>query len=174
MKVVLEDHTQNPEIKIGFAASECYDSRQDDAACIKRAAHCLDHGHLSVFRFSYATFRISGISRVCSHQLVRVAHAGIAQKSQRFVKETKVEYIVPFSIVNLEQADANEWYDIQERAERLYLKIVDSQRMKKEDARHILPLSKHAQHEIREVANEINRQLHGIAPNIFKLPNGTE
>ena len=95
MKVELIYCTPDPEAHIGEQASECYDSKTGREACIKRAAHCVDSGHLATLRFAYATVRISGISRVCSHQLVRVAHAGILQRSQRYVAETSVEYINP-------------------------------------------------------------------------------
>ena len=191
MKVTLEDYTRNPEIRIGYSAAECYDSRRDDAACIKRAAHCVDSGHLTTLRFAYATVRVEGISRVCSHQLVRMAHSGILMRSQRYVAETEVNYIDPPKWEALDVSYKAEWYHIQRRAEALYLKLVELGHMKKEDARYILPQgcatslvmclnfqawldflrnrdSKHAQWEIREVAQEIRKRLHGIAPNIFK------
>jgi len=91
MKVTLLDHTADPEHRIGLSAAACYDSKTEREACIKRAAHCRDSGHLSVLRFAYATFGVEGISRVCSHQLVRVAHAGILQRSQRYVRETHIK-----------------------------------------------------------------------------------
>lgn len=98
MQVVLEDHTADPEYRIGLSASECYDSKTEREACLKRAAHCVSSSHLATLRFAYATVRVSDISRVCSHQLVRVAHAGILQRSQRYVKETHVKYIDPPSL----------------------------------------------------------------------------
>lgn len=191
LKVELEDFTQDAEYRIGLAASECYDSRTDREACIKRAAHCVDSGHLGTLRFAHAQVRISGISRVCSHQLVRVAHAGILQASQRYIKQTSIEYIDPPALQGVNPDDRHEWMQIQKRAEALYLNLVNSGQMKKEDARFILPqgcttslrivmnfqgwrdflrnrMSKHAQWEVRAVAEEINRLLSSIAPNIFK------
>lgn len=188
MQVTLLDHTENPEVAIGRMSSICYDSKTDDASCIKRTAHCRDSGHLATLRFAYATFNITGISRVCSHQLVRVAHAGILMRSQRYVKETSVIYINPPSLKGMDWE--GEWCQIQRDAEVLYLKLVDTGRMKKEDARYILPqgcstslnicmnfqgwhdiianrTSKHAQHEIRQVFIEIDRQLGEISPNLF-------
>jgi len=190
MKVTLIDHTPDPEAKIGLAASICYDSKTDRESCIKRAAHCKDSGHLATLRFSYASLKIEGISRVCSHQIVRVAHAGILQKSQRYVKETQVKYINPPALDKVDLEHCAEWYRIQMMAEELYLHLVETKQMKKEDARFILPqgcetslnmcmnfqgwrdflknrVSKHAQWEVYAVACEIQKQLHGIAPNIF-------
>lgn len=190
MKVELEDHTLDPEHRIGYAASECYDSKTDRQACIKRAAHCVESGHLGTLRFAYATIRVSGISRVCSHQLVRVAHAGILQRSARYVKESSIEYVDPPALLGINTNDKHEWKQIQARAETLYLNLVNTGQMKKEDARFILPQgcttsmricmnfqgyldflknrdSKHAQWEIRAVAKEVRQVLIGIAPNIF-------
>lgn len=190
MHVELEDHTADPEFRVGLSASECYDSKTDRIACLKRAAHCVDNSHLATLRFAYATVRVSGISRVCSHQLVRMAHAGILQRSQRYVKETRVEYIDPPALGHIELDKWREWKRIQAAAEKLYLDLVDSGQMKKEDARYILPQgcstsmrlclnfqawfdflnnrdSKPAQWEARDVAQEIRRVLIGIAPGIF-------
>lgn len=190
MKVELIYCTPDAEAHIGEMASECYDSKTDREACIKRAAHCVGSGHLATLRFAYATARISGISRVCSHQIVRVAHAGILQRSQRYVRETEVRYVDPPALAALPPADWAEWREIQMRAESLYLRLVDSGAMKKEDARYILPqgcdtslritgnfqmwldllgnrTTKHAQWEVRAVALEIRRRLANQAPLIF-------
>ena len=191
MNVELIFCTPDPEAHIGEQASECYDSKTEREACIKRAAHCVDSGHLATLRFASATVRVSGISRICSHQLVRVAHAGILQRSQRYVKETAVEYINPPALQGVNWGDAFVWRRIQDDAEALYLKLVDTGQMKKEDARYILPqgcstslritgnfqmwldllgnrTTKHAQWEVRDVAMEIQRLLAEQAPGIFR------
>lgn len=190
MKVELLFVTPDPEFHIGEQASECYDSKTDRESCLKRAGHCVDSGHLATLRFAYATVRISGISRVCSHQLVRVAHAGILQRSQRYVKESAVEFVNPPTVEHLTAEQWLKWNTIQKAAEALYLELIDNGKMKKEDARYILPqgcttslrmtgnfqmwldiltnrTSKHAQWEIRAVACEIQRQLAEHAPRIF-------
>jgi thymidylate synthase (FAD) len=189
MRVTLLDHTANPEITIGRMAGICYDSKTDDVSCVKRTAHCRDSGHLATLRFAYATFHIEGIRRVCSHQLVRVAHAGILQRSQRYVKETSVEFVVPDSVRNLPPELYDKWAGILARSQQLYLDAIEAG-MKKEDARYILPQScttalnvtgnfqmwkdiianrttKHAQWEIREVFTEVDRQLGRLSPNLF-------
>src|SRR5574343_933500 len=101
MKVTLLDNTLDPERKIGAMAAICYDSDLSDDACLRRAKKCKDSGHLATLRFAYATFNVQGISRICSHQIVRMAHAGILQRSQRYVKETNVEFVVPECVRDL-------------------------------------------------------------------------
>lgn len=190
MSVELVHVTPDPEYHIGLMASECYDSKTDREACIKRAAHCNTSGHLATLRFAYATFRVSDISRVCSHQIVRMAHAGILQRSQRYVKETQVQYIDPPAFDQLDPYLRQAWEAVQAQAEALYLKLVDTGRMKKEDARYILPqgcstsmvlclnfqgwrdflknrLPMHAQWEVRAVAEEIHVHLAKAAPHLF-------
>ena len=187
MKVDLLQHTPNPEVFIGQMAGICYGkSDSDDATCIKRAAHCVDSGHLSTLRFAHAVFRIEGISRVCSTQLLRSKHLDFLQRSQRYCNESQTQTVRPvmdaMQVTIFEQAEivAFDAYDA----------LIESG-MKKEDARMILPIAtetelivvgnfqawldflrlratKEAQWEIRELAYEIQKQLHGIAPNVFK------
>jgi len=189
MEVKLLDYTKDPENMIGLAASICYDAKTDTESNVKRAAHCKDKGHLSTLRFAYASFNVSGISRVCSHQLVRVAIAGILQRSQRYCEETNIEFIVPDSLRGMPKELIEDWYDVLDKSEHIY-KVAIEKGMRKEDARYILPqscttelnlclnfqgwrdvianrTSKTAQWEIREVFLEIERQLHNISPNIF-------
>lgn len=192
MIVTLKDHTINPEFTVGENAAICYDSRTDEESCLRRAENCKNQGHMATMRFAYATFNISGISRVCSHQLVRVAHAGILQRSQRYVKESKVEYVDPIALAEVPVHIRYAWKKIQAEAEDLYLHLIDNQLMRKEDARYILPQAcstelnicmnfqgwrdflknradKHAQWEIRAVALEIQSHLNFIAPRLFPL-----
>ncbi len=191
MKVTLVQSTPNPEEHIGLLAGICYGKtgEQSPEQCIKRAEHCVTKGHLSTLRFAHATFLIEGISRICSHQFVRSKHLDFLQRSQRYCNEEETNVIIPESISKYDlvlghMSDSIKIY------ENLILNGV-----KKEDARFILPQGtttellavgnfqawydfiklrsgKEVQWEIRAVAHEINRQLHGIAPNIFKeLPN---
>ena len=192
MIVTLKDHTINPEYTVGENAAICYDSRTDEESCLRRAENCKNQGHMATMRFAYATFNIAGISRVCSHQLVRVAHAGILQRSQRYVKETNVKFVNPPALEALPAHLKYAWKKIQAEAEDMYLHLIDNQLMRKEDARYILPQAcstelnicmnfqgwrdflknrtdKHAQWEIRAVALEIQSHLNFIAPRLFPL-----
>lgn len=189
MKVTLLDCTQNPVQKIGQAAAICYDAKTDLESNAKRAKHCVNKGHLTTLRFAYAAFAIEGISRVCSHQLVRVAHAGILQESQRYVEQADIVYVHPMSIAQTNMELWARWMKLHDDATQLYKDALLAG-VKKEDARYCLPQScttkvnlclnfqgwvdflgnrtaKSAQAEIREVALEIQRQLRLIAPEIF-------
>jgi thymidylate synthase (FAD) len=185
MKVRLIQNTPNPEEHIGLLAGICYGKtgEQSPEQCIKRAYHCVTKGHLSTLRFAHATFLVEGISRICSHQFVRSKHLDFLQRSQRYCNEEETNVVIPESISK---------YDVQDfvyNAQILYENLIKNG-VKKEDARFILPQGtttellavgnfqawydfiklrsgKEVQWEIRAVAHEINRQLHGIAPNIF-------
>lgn len=191
MKVTLIDYTSNAEEMVGRTAAICYDSDTSPEASRRRAIKCKDSGHLAILRFAYATFTVSGISRVCSHQIVRMAHAGILQRSQRYVKETKVEFIDPPLLAECPEWYRHAWAKVQADAEALYLRAVDDKLLKKEDARYILPqgcctemnlclnlqgwrdflrnrAEKHAQWEVRAVAESIQHHLREkVAPGIF-------
>ncbi len=94
-------------------------------------------GHESVFEHACFTFRVEGISRVCSHQLVRHRLASYTQQSQRYVSLKNPKFIVPDSIFESEFEE--EYLEILERAAKLYRKMVESKKVRKEDARFILP-----------------------------------
>ena len=191
MQVILKFCTPDPEAHIGAAAAMCYDSSTERDACLRRAAHCMNVQHLATLRFAYADFEITGISRVASHQIVRVAHAGVLQRSQRYVAESRVEYVDPPTLDRLPERLQSEWGQVQASAEAVYLRAMQ-EGMKKEDARYILPqgcttslricgnfqmwhdllanrAAKKAQWEVRDVALEILRQLNERAPNVFPL-----
>ena len=184
MEVELLQITPNAEEFIGKCASICYDSSQDSGACVKRAAACVSKGHLATLRFAHATFKVTGISRACSHQFVRSKHLDFLQRSQRYCLEDNVTFVFP---------DAeNELYDIVTETCLNAYNVLIQQGVKKEDARFVLPEAtctelivtgnlqawldfinlrsgKEAQWEIRNVAREINKILSEHCPNIFKV-----
>jgi len=130
---------KNAEELIGWAAAICYDGKTDPESNRKRAIKCRDDGHLTTMRFAYATFEISEISRVCSHQIVRIANAGQLQESQRYVPQSCIEYIDPPALAHCPVNVQLQWAEIQDAAEALYLQIIREKLMVKGDARYILP-----------------------------------
>jgi len=107
LKVVLLAHTPNPEETVAAAAKLCYSASDVDAvreAVFTKDQHpfiekLVDMGHLSPIEHASFTFAIEGISRACSHQLVRHRLASYSQQSQRYVgMEDGFGYIVPPSI----------------------------------------------------------------------------
>ena len=112
MKVELMSHTLAPAAVIASAAKLCYSkSGIDDVReklTIEEINRFLEHlnkiGHESPFEHAYFTFAIEGISRACSHQIVRHRIASFSQQSQRYVKLDQFEYIIPPAIANNEYA----------------------------------------------------------------------
>lgn len=134
MEVKIIDATKSPVEIISKAAGTSYG--KDDYS-LKRLKHCFDNGHMSVFEHAVATFHISGISRACSHQLVRHRMASFVQKSQRYTKiEEDDWYIIPDSIKNNPYFEA--YLKLMEHAETLYFELMDYG-IKPEDARYVLP-----------------------------------
>ena len=82
MNVTLIQATPNPVETIAQIASICYDSDPKDP--MKLVKHLYAGAHHSVFEHIYFTFKIEGISRACSHQLVRHRHCSFTQRSQRY------------------------------------------------------------------------------------------
>jgi thymidylate synthase (FAD) len=58
----------------------------------------LARGHWGILEHLPFTIGIEGISRTCSHQLVRTRIASFGQRSQRYVDETAFGYVVPSMI----------------------------------------------------------------------------
>lgn len=127
------------------ASTPCADFVADSAASIcvgkepsgKSLGHALSSGHESVLEHVSYTFKISGLSRACSHQLVRHRLASYSQKSQRYVNENEFDYIVPPAI--LSKDDTNEIYwRAMNFIEDVYEMLIEKG-VPQEDARYILP-----------------------------------
>ena len=108
LNVKLLDVTENALALIYSACRQCYaeqfagdifDQIKDDdakqAAFIKKI---ISSGHESPLEHVKFTFAIEGVSRALTHQLVRHRIASFSQQSQRYVKESDFDYIVPSSI----------------------------------------------------------------------------
>lgn len=134
MKVTLTQQTPNPIETIAKIASICYDS--DPKNPIGLVKHLYENGHHSVFEHIYFTFKIEGISRACSHQLVRHRHCSFTQRSQRYCSEGGFDYVTPTSIT--EKAFTGSYdmsmYDVNE-----YYNVLQQEGVPNEDARYILP-----------------------------------
>lgn len=95
MKVKLIEHTPHPEAVCARAAKGDTDIRPshqiteyDQGGWEGILRFCLEHGHHGVFEHAHFTFSIEGVSRACSHQLVRHRIATFDQQSQRYVDFT--------------------------------------------------------------------------------------
>ena len=135
MKVTLIQATDHPVEMVAKIASICYDSDPKDAGKLVR--HLYKNGHHSVFEHVYFTFLIEGISRACSHQLVRHRMAAITQRSQRYCEEDGFEYVIPKSINHGNPFDR--FYFSMEEANNGYKALTKYYNISKEDARYVLP-----------------------------------
>lgn len=135
MEVTLVKATPDPIQTIAQTASICYDSDPKDPERLVK--HLYDNGHHSVFEHVVFQFKVTGISRACSHQLVRHRHASYTQRSQRYCSESKYDVVIPPSVA--EHPVAYEAYT--EAVERIYsvYERLMSLGIRKEDARFILP-----------------------------------
>lgn len=131
MKVALIQATENPIEVISQIASICYDS--DPKNSLGLVKHLYRNGHHSVFEHIYFTFKIEGISRACSHQLVRHRHCSFTQRSQRYCSEDNFGYVTPPTIAEKcfaeDMKTLNEWYNGYQTGGNV----------PNEDARYLLP-----------------------------------
>jgi thymidylate synthase (FAD) len=80
----------SPEALLEHAGRVCYRSEsRGDAGRFLRAR--VREGHESLVEHASATFEISGISRACSHQIVRHRLASYSQESQRYCRYGALE-----------------------------------------------------------------------------------
>ena len=63
-------------------------------------------GHLSLLEHANVTFYITGISRSCTHELIRHRHFSYSQLSQRFVPEHDSNVVAPPAIVGDPELEA--------------------------------------------------------------------
>jgi len=197
LKVVLLSYTRNPEEVAVAAIRQCYSpvgaedllektTRETRERLIKQI---ISSGHTSTIEHASFTFAIEGISRACSHQLVRHRLASYSQQSQRYVKTAgPLPYVIPPHIKRNSGA-RKVFLKSLERAEASYQRLV-SLGIEKEDARFVLPNAcetkivvtmnarelhnffrlrccRRAQWEIRNLAWEMLRLVKKVAPTLF-------
>lgn len=162
MKVTLLSHTPEPEKLIATAAKLCYSSSDIDHLMEGLTPDKVDSfinmlmeiGHESPIEHVTFTFGIEGISRACSHQLVRHRIASYSQKSQRYVDENQFEYVTPPSIKKrheLRDMFDEKMRDIQKAYAEMRIMLKDAlieeecmdpkvaEKVANEDARFLLP-----------------------------------
>ncbi len=181
MNVQVLNYTKEPLETISLAAGTCYGKTD---ISVKRVRNCIVSGHMSVLEHASATFKVEGISRSCSHQLVRHRLASYSQESQRYCRydlEGDEWYVVPESL------DGGALWEFKKQmgfASKLYHDLLEAG-IKPEDARYLLPeamkttivvtmnarelfhffdlrQSKRSQWEIRELATEMEEELSQI------------
>ena len=213
MKVKILSHTPNPELVVASAAKLCYSpvgveeiqEKLTEENIEKFVSMLASIGHHSPLEHCTFTFAIEGISRACSHQLVRHRIASYSQQSQRYVKMDDFKYIIPEQIEKYKDKktifenamnDIKRYYDhlvdiLEEDYINNGMSKKDANKKAIEDARYVLPNAcetkivvtmnvrtlmnffshrccDRSQKEIRDLANEMLKQVKEIAPTIFK------
>lgn len=198
MKVIMIDHSSNPIGTIYKAFRTCYSPNTPSTIKCPDKDAMLDfiHAHLnheSPIEHAVFTFSIEGVSRACTHQLVRHRIASYSQQSQRYVKADQFEYEIPDRIKDNPKA-LTIYHDLMMRDQLAYNSIFDllnedgfNKEQCAEDARMVLPnacksnivvtmngrslmnffherLCSRAQWEIRAVAIEMRQLAHDLLP----------
>jgi len=177
-----------PEELLEHAGRVCYcsQSRGEPGKFLQAR---IREGHESIIEHASATFEISGISRACSHQLVRHRLASYSQESQRYVDMSDPQFVVPPDIAANPRA-MEIWEGVVDELKAAYRELRELG-IRKEDARFLLPNAtatrivmsanfrewRHiirlrtnpaAQWEIRELANRVLDILYQVAPSVFQ------
>jgi len=183
LKVELISHTKDPLDTAMVAAAECYEKEPT----LQRVIKCIENGHHSIVEHINFSFRVTGLSRAASHQLVRHRIASYSQKSQRYVEEGNFKYVVPPSIEDNKEAKRI-FTETMDTIKDVYSKLREM-KVRKEDARFVLPNAcethivftmnlrslfnfwilrrdKSAQWEIRELAEETLKLVLDVLPEL--------
>ena len=134
MKVSLIQATPQPIETIAQIASICYDSNPNNP--LELVKRLYRNGHHSVFEHIYFTFKIEGISRACSHQIVRHRHCSFTQRSQRYCSEDGFAIVEPQSIQNIDTKGG--YFALMDDITRHYEEL-QAIGVPNEDARMVLP-----------------------------------
>ncbi len=196
MQVELLTHTPDPEQVVAAAARLCYSNASIDELLEKSKVDrqeflekVLSLGHHSVLEHVSFSFGIEGISRACSHQLVRHRLASYSQQSQRYVSHKKrFSAVTPATIAA--KPELNQRYQqLLEEIHQFYAEMLDAG-IPAEDARFLLPNAattkivvtmngrelrhffalrccRRAQWEIQEMAKRMLKLITPVAPILF-------
>jgi thymidylate synthase (FAD) len=160
-KVKLIQYTPNPEELVAAAAKLCYSAvgvddilkNLDKSNTEKFLNILMSYGHESPIEHISFTFAVEGVSRSLTHQLVRHRIASYSQQSQRYVKLSQFEYVVPPEIEKDEEA-RKIFTDAMENSQKAYDLLADKLKSKYiaqgmvstaaekkaiEDARYVFP-----------------------------------
>jgi thymidylate synthase (FAD) len=198
LKVKLLSYTKNPQGVVAAAIRQCYSP--DSAGKIMKKLSLLERerlikmvissGHISTLEHAAFTFGVEGISRACSHQLVRHRLASYSQQSQRYVDLSKegLSYILPPAI-SQDKILKREFQETMVELAANYAQLI-KRGMNPEDARFVLPNAcetkivvtmnarellhffqlrtcRRAQWEIRALAKAMLQLVRKVAPALF-------
>lgn len=131
-KVMLLAYTPNPEQTVAAAAKLCYSSQGIDGLMENLTPEktesflkmLMDLGHQSPVEHASYTFGIEGVSRSFLAQMTRHRIASYSVQSQRYVRLSPFEYVIPPAVS--EDSEALAAYDeAMQAAAKSYEKITD-------------------------------------------------
>lgn len=205
LKVKLIAHSPEPDKLVTMAAKLCYSpvgveeigENLTEEQVDKFLGILVDMGHESPLEHASFSFAIEGISRACSHQLVRHRMASYSQQSQRYVRLEQMDYIIPPSIAGDLETKA-QYIRIMDETQKAYTSLVENlikkgrtEKEAIEDARYVFPNAcetkilvtmnarsllnffemrtcLRAQWEIQELAYRMLEECKKVAPILFK------
>ena len=206
LSLTLLQHPPDPDRAVAVAGRLCYapvsaaeltqEMSDDDVAKLVRIL--VRSGHHSAIEHASFTFAVDGVSRACTHQLVRHRVASYNQQSQRYVRfDSADSFVVPPTIAGNEEAQAV-FLEAMEHARRAYDRLVEiglaedrGAESVQEDARFVLPNAaetkivvtmnarelrhffhvrccRRAQWEINALAWEMRRLVREVSPYLFE------
>jgi len=205
LAVTLLAHTPDPDRAVAAAGRLCYapvsaaeltqTMSDDDVGRLVRGL--VASGHHSALEHASFTFAVDGVSRACTHQLVRHRVASYNQQSQRYVNFSHGDsFVVPPSVAANAAAE-QVFLQAMDQARKAYDRLVElglaegrSRESVQEDARFVLPNAaetkivvtmnarelrhffavrccNRAQWEIRALAWELRGLVRQLAPALF-------
>ncbi len=197
MKVKLIAYTPDPEKVVAISGYTSISEKgpiakmkgYDPEKGRKVIKNLVSYGHHSVIEHATFTFAVEGVSRACTHQLVRHRIASYTQQSQRYVKFKDLDYITPPTIQRHEEAKKI-FDEAMKKVAEIYQRLTELG-IPPEDARFVYPNASksnititmnarellhffslrtclRAQWEIRELANRMLLEVKKVAPTIFE------
>jgi len=206
LRVTLLQHTPDPDRTVAIAGRLCYapvsaadlQSGMTDDEVAKLVRILVRSGHHSALEHASFSFAIDGVSRACTHQLVRHRLASYNQQSQRYVHFGGADsFIVPPKIAGNAEAEAI-FLTAMDQVREAYDKLVElglaegrTRESVQEDARFVLPNAaetkivatmnarelrhffkvrccRRAQWEINALAWEMRAMLREVSPFLFE------
>lgn len=191
------------ESLVEFAGRACYQSfhKPNPATRSNRdyiTRTVFEQGHGSISEHAVATLYLTGVSRACTHEIVRHRHLSPSQLSQRFVDEGDARFVIPPALRDNDEAVAVLREQLHDTL-ATYSELVDtlkssglSRKQIREAARAVLPnctetrivltgnmrawrhfielrTADGADAEIQEVARLVQKQLHKICPTLIPI-----
>jgi thymidylate synthase (FAD) len=180
----------NAEGLIEFAGRLCYESIRkmgDDENWIEKR---IRQGHESILEHASASFLIV-CSRAVSHELVRHRLASFSQRSQRYVSESRINFLRPEDIILSKMSDQQEMFDKAMKTCWDNYRTLLAKGVSKESARYVLPnacatelvmtmnfrelrhfiemrMDPKAMTEMRNIAGQVFKICCSLSPQVFK------